>query len=326
MSALASTLQAFFTDRLRRERHASPQTVAAYRDTWRLLLGFGAKRIGKSPSALGFEDIDVPLVCAFLDHLERDRRNSVRTRNARLAAIHSLFRYAAFRHPEHADTIARVLAIMPKRFERSIVTFLTEPEVKALLATPNLTSWTGRRDHALLLVAVQTGLRISELIGLRRSDVHLGVGAHLICHGKGRKERITPLTIPVGDSAACVARRVERRADGLSVPDTNRQTTQSGRDRASHCASCDRRSYRLPDAGKETRYRSCAAPYRCHASSGSRHRSHGDCTVAGSRTSRHHGHLLARTSGHQGEGSRPGSDAPHQARSLSPLRRPPYLP
>jgi site-specific recombinase XerD len=197
MSALASTLQAFFTDRLRRERHASPQTVAAYRDTWRLLLGFGAMRIGKSPSALDFEDIDVPLVCAFLDHLERDRRNSVRTRNARLAAIHSLFRYAAFRHPEHADTIARVLAILPKRFERAIVAFLTEPEVEALLATPNPTSWTGRRDHALLLVAVQTGLRISELIGLRRSDVHLGVGAHLICHGKGRKERITPLTIPV---------------------------------------------------------------------------------------------------------------------------------
>ena len=118
MSALAPTLQAFFTDRLLRERHASPQTVAAYRDTWRLLLGFGAKRTGKPPSILDFEDIDVPLVCAFLDHLERDRGNSVRTRNARLAAIHSLFRYAALRHPEHAATIARVLAILPKRFER----------------------------------------------------------------------------------------------------------------------------------------------------------------------------------------------------------------
>lgn len=194
MSALASTLQAFFTDRLLRERHASPQTVAAYRDTWRLLLGFGAKRIGKPPSALDFEDIDVPLVCAFLDHLEHDRGNSVRTRNARLAAIHSLFRYAAFRLPEHAATIARVLAILPKRFERAIVAFLTESEVDALLAAPNRTSWTGRRDQALLLVAVQTGLRISELIGLHRSDVHLGVGAHVICHGKGRKERVTPLT------------------------------------------------------------------------------------------------------------------------------------
>ena len=194
MSALAPTLQAFFTDRLRRERHASPQTVAAYRDTWRLLLGFGAKQTGKPPSALDFEDIDVALVCAFLDYLERDRGNNVRTRNARLAAIHSLFRYAALRHPEHAATIARVLAILPKRFERAIIAFLTEAEAEALIAAPDPTSWTGRRDHVLLLVAVQTGLRISELIGLRRSDVHLGVGAHLICHGKGRKDRVTPLT------------------------------------------------------------------------------------------------------------------------------------
>lgn len=196
MSALAPALQAFFTDRLIRERHASPQTVAAYRDTWRLLLGFGAKRTGKPPSALDIGDIDVPLVCAFLDHLEQARGNSVRTRNARLAAIHSLFRYAALRHPEHAATIARVLAILPKRFERAIVTFLTEAEVEAMVAAPDRTSWTGRRDQALLLVAVQTGLRISELIGLRCSDVHLGVGAHLVCHGKGRKDRITPLTIP----------------------------------------------------------------------------------------------------------------------------------
>jgi site-specific recombinase XerD len=187
MSSLATTLQAFFTDRLLRERHASPQTVAAYRDTWRLLLGFGAKRIGKPPSALDFEHIDVLLVCAFLDYLERDRGNSVRTRNARLAAIHSLFRYAAFRHPEHAATIARVLAILPKRFERAIIAFLTEAEVEALVAAPDHTSWTGRRDQALLLLAVQTGLRISELIGLRRNDVHLGVGAHLVCHGKGQK-------------------------------------------------------------------------------------------------------------------------------------------
>jgi integrase/recombinase XerD len=196
MSALAPVLQAFFTDRLLRERDASPQTVTAYRDTWRLLLGFGAKRIGKLPSALDIGDIDVRLVCAFLDHLEQDRRNSVRTRNARLAAIHSLFRYAAFRHPEHAATISQVLAILPKRFERAIVTFLTEAEVDALLAAPDLTSWTGRRDQTLLLVAVQTGLRISELIGLRCGDVHLGVGAHLACHGKGRKDRITPLTVP----------------------------------------------------------------------------------------------------------------------------------
>jgi site-specific recombinase XerD len=194
MSALAPTLQAFFTDRLVRERNASPRTVAAYRDTWRLLLGFASQRASKPPAALDFNDIDVSLVGAFLDHLERDRGNTARTRNARLAAIHSLFRYAASRHPEHVDGIGRVLAIGPKRFERAIVSFLTRAEVEALLSAPDRTTWTGRRDRALLLVSVQTGLRISELIGLCVGDVHLGTGAHVVCHGKGRKERITPLT------------------------------------------------------------------------------------------------------------------------------------
>jgi len=194
VSALAPTLQAFFTERLLRERNASPQTVAAYRDTWRLLIYFAARKAGKPPSMLGMEDIDVPMVCAFLDHLEHERNNCVRTRNARLAAIHSLFRYAARRHPENAADIARVLAIRAKRFERTLVTFLTEGEVNALLAPPDRSTWTGRRDYILLLIAVQTGLRVSELIGLRRNDVHLGTGAHLVCHGKGRKDRVTPLT------------------------------------------------------------------------------------------------------------------------------------
>ena len=194
MSALGPTLQAFFTGRLLRERDASPLTVAAYRDTWRLLLGFASERTGKPPSALDFNDIDAPLIGAFLNHLEHERGNAVRTRNARLAAIHSLFRYAALRHPEHAASIARVLAIQAKRFERTLVSFLTEAEVQALLAAPDRTTWIGRRDRTMLLVAVQTGLRISELIGLRIDDVHLGSGAHLVCHGKGRKERITPLT------------------------------------------------------------------------------------------------------------------------------------
>lgn len=194
MSALGSTLQAFFAERLKRERNASTLTVAAYRDTWRLLLGFASQRTGKPPSALDFDDLDVTLVGAFLNHLEHERGNTARTRNARLAAIHSLFRYAALRHPEHAERIARVLAIQPKRFERAIVGFLTEVEVAALLSAPGRTTWTGRRDRALLLVAVQTGLRISELIGLCVADVHLGAGAHVLCHGKGRKDRITPLT------------------------------------------------------------------------------------------------------------------------------------
>jgi integrase/recombinase XerD len=194
MSALAPTLQAFFTERLIGQRKASPHTIAAYRDTLRLLLTFASERTGKQPSALDIDDLDAPLIGAFLDHLEHQRHNSVRTRNARLAAIRSLFRYAALRHPEHAATIERVLAIPPKRFERALITFLTEPEIDALLAAPDRGTWTGRRDHAMLLLATQTGLRASELIGLTRGDIHLGVGAHVSCLGKGRKQRITPLT------------------------------------------------------------------------------------------------------------------------------------
>ena len=194
MTALAPTLQAFFTQRLARQRNASPHTIAGYRDTWRMLLTFAAARTGTAPSMLDLNDIDAPLVGAFLDHLENDRGNSVRTRNTRLAAIHSLFRYAALVHPEHAQSISRVLAIPPKRFDRALICYLTEPEVEALLASCDQTTWTGRRDNAMLLLAVQTGLRISELIGLTRADVHLGVGAHVVCHGKGRKERATPLT------------------------------------------------------------------------------------------------------------------------------------
>lgn len=196
MSALAPTLEAFFTDRLVRQRHASPHTVAAYRDTMRLLLAFAQQQTGKQPCTLDLADLDAPLIAAFLDHLERERGNGARTRNARLAAIHSLYRYAALRHPEHAALIQRVLAIPPKRFDRALVTFLTEPEIDALLASPDRSTWTGRRDHALLLLAVQTGLRASELTGLTRGDVHLGTAAHLSCHGKGRKDRITPLTRP----------------------------------------------------------------------------------------------------------------------------------
>jgi len=194
MSTLAPTLQAFFTDRLVRQRQVSSHTIAAYRDTLRLLLTFASRRTGVPPSRLDLADLDAPLIAAFLDHLERKRGNSVRTRNARLAAIHSLFRFAALIHPEHADSISRVLAIPPKRFNHALITFLTEPEVDALLASCDQTTWTGRRDHTLLLVAVQTGLRISELTGLTRADVHLGAGAHVACHGKGRKDRITPLT------------------------------------------------------------------------------------------------------------------------------------
>jgi integrase/recombinase XerD len=194
MSDLAPLLQGFFTDKLMRQRQASPHTVASYRDTFKLLLGFVAARAGRSPARLGLRDLDAPTVGAFLQHLETDRGNTTATRNARLTAIHSFFRYAALRAPDHAALIQRVLAIPPKRFDRATVSYLTQAEADALIAAPDRNTWLGRRDHALLLTDVQTGLRVSELTGLELRDVRLDTGPHLRCHGKGRKDRCTPLT------------------------------------------------------------------------------------------------------------------------------------
>jgi site-specific recombinase XerD len=194
MSLLAPTLQGFFTEGLVRQRQASPATVASYRDSLRLLLGFVADRTCKAPSSLGFDDLDAEAITAFLTHLEIDRQNTARTRNNRLAAVRALFRYAALRHPEHAEVIARVLAIPQKRHDKAIITFLTHREAQALLAAPDPGRWEGRRDRALLAVTVQTGLRLAELTGLNCGDVTLGTGAHLSCTGKGRKQRVVPLT------------------------------------------------------------------------------------------------------------------------------------
>ena len=193
MTLLAPSLQAFFTDRLMRQLQASGHTVRSYRATWRLLLLFAAAQTGKAPWEFDFADLSAPLITSFLDHLEHQRGNTVRTRNLRLAAIHSMFAYAAPQHPEHAGDIARVLALPGKRFRTAIVTHLSEEEITALLKAPDSGTWTGRRDHALLLVAVTTVLRASELAGLTRADIHLGGGSHLECHGKGRKDRVTPL-------------------------------------------------------------------------------------------------------------------------------------
>jgi integrase/recombinase XerD len=195
VTALAPTLEAFFTDRLARQRRASTHTVAAYRDSFRLLLDYLHRRSGKTPSRLQLEDLDADVITAFLAHLENDRTNSVRTRNARLAALHSFFRFAALRHPEHAWLIQRVLAIPPKRAGKGIVAFLTPAEVEALLAAPDRSTRIGRRDHALLMLALQTGLRVSELTGLCWCDVELGTGAHVRTRGKGRKDRCTPLIV-----------------------------------------------------------------------------------------------------------------------------------
>ncbi|WP_435171749.1 site-specific integrase [Falsirhodobacter sp. 1013] len=190
----ATLLEGFFTERLMRQRRASPHTIASYRDTFRLLLAFTRQRLRKEPSRLGLDDIDAPLVSAFLDDLEHRRGVTPRTRNLRLTAIHSFFRYAAYEAPTHAAQIQRVLAVPAKRFDRGLVPFLTRPEVDALLAAPDRHSWSGQRDHALILLAVQTGLRLSELTDLQHADVHLGIGAHVRVLGKGRKERCTPLS------------------------------------------------------------------------------------------------------------------------------------
>src|SRR5213594_2652124 len=185
----APLLERFFTQRLMQQRRVSPHTISSYRDTFRMFLKFAQQRLHKPPSSLNFEQIDAPLIVAFLDHLEKYRGLSARSRNLRLTAIHSFFRYAAFETPAHAAQIQRVLAIPSKRFTRRLVHFLTRPEVEALLAAPDQRTWFGRRDYAFLLVAVQTGLRLSEMTGLRRDDVTLAPGAHVRVIGKGRKER-----------------------------------------------------------------------------------------------------------------------------------------
>lgn len=192
-TSFAALLERFFTQRLMHQRQASSHTISSYRDTFRQLLKFVEQRLHKPPSRLSFEQIEAPLIVAFLDHLEKHRGLSIRSRNLRLTAIHSFFRYAALEAPEHSAQIQQVLAIPSKRFTRTLVPFLTRPEVDALLAAPDRRTWSGRRDHAFLLVAVQTGLRLSEMTGLKREDIILGTGAHVRVFGKGRKERCTPI-------------------------------------------------------------------------------------------------------------------------------------
>ena len=193
---LPTLLQSFFTTRLLTQRKVSPHTVASYRDTFRLLLQFAQKRLGKAPSQLELDDLDTRLVGAFLEDLEKHRGNGATSRNLRLTAIRSFFRYAALEAPAQSAMIQRVLAIPNQRRPRVQVGFLTRPEIQALLAAPNRTNWLGRRDYALLITAVQTGLRLSEMTALRHEDVSLGAGAHVRCQGKGRKERCTPLAKP----------------------------------------------------------------------------------------------------------------------------------
>ncbi len=211
-------LERFFTQRLMQQRQASAHTIASYRDTFRLLLKFMQKRLRKAPCALSLEDVDAPVVIDFLDELEKVRKVVPRTRNLRLTAIHSFFRYVAFEAPAHAAQIQRVLAIPPNQFARKLVPFLNRAEVDALLATPDQRTWSGRRDHALILLAVQTGLRLSELTGLRRHDLHLETGAHVRVMGKGRKERCTPLSKNTRSVLVAWLREPPRRPDQAVFP------------------------------------------------------------------------------------------------------------
>jgi integrase/recombinase XerD len=194
VTLVAGLLEAFFSDRLQRQRNASPNTIAAYRDTFRMLLVFAQEQLRKPPTSLLLTELDAKFVIAFLQHLEKQRRNSVRTRNARLAAIHSFFRFVALQEPAHSAVAQRVLAIPTKKMERKLITSLTRVEQESLLAAPKRNTWLGRRDHAIIMLLLQTGLRVSELRGLRCEDVVLATGAHVRCRGKGRKERCTPLT------------------------------------------------------------------------------------------------------------------------------------
>lgn len=215
MTPLAPVLQAWFTDRLMTQRNSSPQTIAAYRDTFRLLLKFAHEQTGKQPFQLDLDDLNAPLIGAFLNHLEHERGNTIRTRNARLGAIHSFHRYCALEHPEDAHTIARVMAIPTKRHETTIVSYLNLIEIKALLAAPDQSTWLGRRDHALLALMIQTGVRVSELTGLRIADVHLGAGAHIKILGKGRKRRSTTLT---GEIVTVLRAWLAERHDDVDEP------------------------------------------------------------------------------------------------------------
>jgi site-specific recombinase XerD len=251
MTQVAPTLQAFFTDRLARQLQASPRTIASYRDTLRLLLCFAQEKTGRAPSALDWDDLDEALISSFLTHLEAERGNSARTRNLRLTAIRSLFKYAALRHPEHAAVIARVLSIPPKRFEKRAITFLTADEADALLAAPDPARWEGRRDRAMLALALQAGLRVSELIGLNCGDVVFGTGAHVRCQGKGRRHRSVPLTAPAQAAlSSWLDERAGRPPDPLFTTRTGRRLSRDAVERrlATHAATAAKRCPSL--AGK----------------------------------------------------------------------------
>ena len=282
MSTLAPLLQGFFTDRLIRQRQASPYTITGYRDTMRLLVTFAAARVGTTPSQLSLADLDATTIGAFLDYLATVRHNAASTRNGRLAAIHSLFRYAAPRVPEDAALIQRVLAIPHRRTDRPLVAYLTTPEIDALLTAPDRSTWAGRRDHALLLAGIQTGLRAAELIRLRRADVELGAGPHLRVHGKGRKERVVPLTT---QSVRELRMAEGARGNGgrASVSFPARHHAQPRRPGPASRQTRRPRATKLPLTSRQTRDAARSPPHLRDDFAGERGRRHGYRAMARSR-------------------------------------------
>jgi integrase/recombinase XerD len=240
MTLLAPSLQAYFTIHAHAHRDLSPNTIAAYRDTWRLLIKHITATRSIPANEIDLGTLDVPLVTEFLDHLQTVRGNGVSTRNARLTAIRAVLAFALPDHPEHADTLTRVLTVSPRRRSAPAVEFLTDAEATALLAAPDTSTWTGRRDQTLLTVAVQTGLRVSELTGLTIHDLHTGTGAHLTCTGKGRRQRATPLTpSTLTVLQPYLTERADRPGDALFPGPRGQHLSRDALERrlATHCAT-----------------------------------------------------------------------------------------
>ena len=280
MTALAPTLQAFFTQRLITQRNASPQTIAAYRDTFRLLLTFAHDQTGKQPFQLDIDDLDAPLIGAFLTHLEQARGNSPRTRNARLGAIHSFYRFAALEHPEHARTIARVMAIPTKRYERNIVSYLDLYEIKALLAVPDPTTWLGRRDHALLVLMIQTGVRVSELRGLPRLRRATRDWCPHPGHRKRQEEAGHDPNRRDRQGHTRLAERTSRATRRPVIPNPSGRIAQSLRNRRRRVEARRRRSHRMPFPAGQTDLPAHAETYQRHAPQGQRSRHRHDRALA----------------------------------------------
>ena len=312
MSTLTATLQAFFTTYLSGQKAASPHTIRAYRDTWRMLLTYLHDTTGTRPADIEFTDLGAEAITGFLQHLETQRHNSVRTRNARLAAIHSLFSYAAYRHPEHAEVIARVLAIQTKNTHSTILTYLTDPEVDALLNGPDRSTRIGRRDHVILLTLITTGLRVGELIALSQRDLHLSRPAHLRVHGKGRKDRITPLN----PATATTLRRWN--AESPAHHGHNRVFTAQGKTMSISTDAIAARirvhhdgSHDVSDPGRQERHPTHAAAHDCDADARRRDRHHHHRALARPRIHRVHPALSTRRPRPETTSTQPARSAVH---------------